>query len=99
MEQLKTLLNYSATVRDEKGEIHPFFFSVSEPVVNDDYSAFCSISCPYFRETEFKITGVDETQALELSIGFISNMLEGKSLLDEDGKPTSLPSPPSWPPT
>ncbi len=94
MEQLNELIKFSANVKDEKGAIHPFSFTVSDPVVEDEYSAYCMLACPYLREKAFKIIGTDEDQAIELSLHFVTNMLEGQHLIDNEGAPLSLPT---WP--
>ena len=93
MEQLNVLISFKARVKDKTGNIHPFFFTISEPVAEDEYSAYCVISCPYLRDKDFKIIGVDEEQATELSIRFITNMLEGQVLLDDNGNKISPPKP------
>lgn len=94
MEQLNVLISFKARVEDETGNIHPFSFTVSEPTADDENSAYCMISCPYLRDWDFKIIGVDEEQAIELSLRFITNMLQGQILLDDDGNPAPLPKAP-----
>lgn len=91
MEQLDGIIKFSANVRDKDGHTHPFYFSVSKPVVEDESASYCMLLCPYLRDQAFKIYGVDEDQAIELSIGFIADMLEGQALLDDDGNKISLP--------
>lgn len=94
MEQLNILISFEARVEDETGNIHPFSFTVSKPVAEDEYSAYCVISCPYLRDKDFKIFGVDAEQAVEESLRFITNMLQGQTLTDDDGKPAYLPKAP-----
>lgn len=93
MEQLKERLNFTANIIDGGGDMHPFSFTIFEPVVEDEYAAYCILLCPYLRPKEFKIFGVDEEHAVEMSLHFIVKALAGQRIIDEDGEPLSLPFP------
>lgn len=93
MEQLKDLISFSQYIKDEDESVYPFSFTISEPFADDEHSAYCILSCPYFRDKEFKIFGVDGEQAIELSLNFVAATLGEKTIIDVDGNPVALPMP------
>lgn len=97
MESVKTLLSFSAYLKDEE-ERTPFSFSVLEPQPEDEYSAYCVVSCPFLLKKETNIYGADKKQAIALSMDFIADMLGERvgALIDEAGNSVSLPNLPSW---
>ena len=76
---------------EEDGQRKPFTLLIEAPVKSpgaEDY--FCCIHAPELFKKEKNIHGVDATQASELAIKFVKDMLAGKRLIDKDGKTINL---------
>ncbi len=54
---------------------------------------FCIIKCPFIREKEMKVFGVDENQAGELAFDLVRNLLKHKTatIVDGNGNPLDVP--------
>lgn len=78
---------------EEGGRRVPFSLSVSAPCKDQDGVAYyCEIRAPKLFRNPKKIYGADETQARELSAGFVLSFLQGRRLLDKDGQVLNLDS-------
>ena len=66
---------------------------VSRPEYDEARGFYCVVECPFLREKHFKIFGVDEEQACELSVEFIrQSIIDQKAgLIDEEGLDVSVP--------
>ena len=89
-------LELNAKVKGADGSLNPFYLKVSEPSYDEGHGFFCSIYCPFIREKEIRIFGVDEEQAIELAFEFIEKMLDhdGCKVVDEEGNIISLTNAP-----
>ena len=67
-----TIHEFDATAEMQDGSQVPFWLRVSEPELDEGHGYFCVVECPFLRDEPFKIFGVDEEQACELSISFIN---------------------------
>lgn len=68
------------------------FARISEPTQSIGYNDhYCIVHCPHLFDEEKKIFGVDEDQALELSIIFIKKLLDhaGVVLVEEESSDLS----------
>lgn len=73
---------------EEDGQKRPFPLVITTPEKTpgaDDY--FCSIHAPVLFKRDKSIHGVDAKQAEELAIKFVNDLLSGRRLIDENGKP------------
>ena len=76
---------------EEDGQREPFSLVITNPEKApgaDDY--FCNIHAPVLFKRDKSIYGVDAKQAAELAIKFVNDLLSGRQLVDEDGKPVVL---------
>lgn len=76
---------------EEDGRRKPFPLVITHPEKTpgaDDY--FCSIHAPVLFKRDKSIHGVDAKQAAELAIKFVNDLLSGRQLIDENGKPVIL---------
>ena len=99
MEQLKRLiLSFEASAERHDGTVVPFSLRVYEPELDEKLGDFCFIECPFIRQRPFRIFGVDQEQACELSVKFINWMLEYDvvRLMDAQGQEVHIPRI-SWP--
>ena len=73
MEQLKRpILSFEASAERHDGTVVPFSLRVYEPELDEKLGNFCFIECPFIRQRPFRIFGVDQEQACELSVKFIN---------------------------
>ncbi len=75
------------------GTTVPFSLRVLQPEYDEDRGFYCIVKCPFLRGKNFKIFGVDEEQACELSIEFIRQMIEDPKarLVDAQGLEVFVP--------
>lgn len=93
MEQLNDpIFELDAIAINGGGERAPFSLSIFDGG-GDEYEHCCSVRCPYIRDKESRIFGVEKEQALALAIRFIDEMLKhrGVTLQDHDGAIIHLP--------
>lgn len=93
----QTILSFEAFMERGEGTTVPFSLRVSQPEYDEERGFYCVVECPFLREKHFKIFGVDEEQACELSIEFIRQMIEDPKarLVDAQGREVSVPDIPS----
>ncbi len=87
------ILIFNAFAKGGDGTIVPFSLRVSQPEYDDARGFYCVVECPFLRDKHFKIFGVDEAQACELSVGFIRQSISDQKahLVDEQGREVSIP--------
>ncbi len=93
MEQLNQILfSFEAFVERGDGTTAPFSLRVFQPAYEEGHGFYCIVECPFIREKHFKIFGVDEEQACELSIVFIRQSAEDMKahLVDAQGNKVSI---------
>jgi len=94
MEQLADpIFELNAIAINGDGGRAPFSLSICDGG-GDAYEYCCKVRCPYIRDKESRIFGVDKEQALALAIKFIDQMLRcrGVTLQDNDGANIQLPA-------
>jgi hypothetical protein len=94
MDQLnEPILYFEAFAKGDDGKTAPFTLRISQPKHDDTGGHHCIVECPYIREKEFRIYGVDEAQACELSVSFIRQTVtdQSTSLVDDHGRDISIP--------
>ncbi|MBL6948468.1 MAG: hypothetical protein ISR51_07300 [Rhodospirillales bacterium] len=94
MEQLnEIILSFEALAEGDDGTAVPFSLRVHQPEYDEDRGFYCVVECPFLRERHFKLFGVDEEQACELSIKFIRQSISDQRahLVDEQGREVSVP--------
>lgn len=94
MEQLDNLiLSWNASAVLQTGEVAQFSLRIYKPQFEEGRGYYCVVECPFLRKEHFKIFGVDEVQACELSVSFINQMIEDDvvRMLDEFGQEIAIP--------
>ncbi len=89
----ETIMSFEAFAKGGDGTIVPFSLRVSQPDYDEARGFYCVVECPFLRDKHFKIFGVDEAQACELSVGFIRQSIADQKayLVDEQGGEVSVP--------
>jgi len=89
----ETILLFEAFARGGDGVVAPFSLRISQPEYDDARGFYCVVECPFLREKHFKIFGVDEEQACELSVDFIRQSIADQKarLVNEQGGEVSVP--------
>lgn len=86
-------VSFHAIAERSNGTTVPFSLSVFEPEHEDVHCYACLIDCPFLNNRPFKIFGADETQARELAISFVRNVIRGDLVAfhDEKGNEVAIP--------
>jgi len=89
----ETVLSFEAFVKGGDDAVVPFSLRVSQPEYDEGRGFYCLLECSYLGKKPFRIFGVDEEQACELSIGFIRQSMEDQKarLVDAQGREISVP--------
>lgn len=91
---MKVPFELNAKVKGADGSLGAFILKISSPEFEEGRGYFCTIECPFIREKEMKVFGVDENQAEELAFDLVRSLLEHKTaiIVDSDGNPLDV----SW---
>jgi hypothetical protein len=76
---------------ETNGRREPFYARISAPTAmgrTREYS--CLVHAPRLFKKDKQISGIDAAQAKELAVQFLKSMLDGKLLVDKNGKPIDL---------
>lgn len=76
---------------EEDGQTRPFPLVITAPKkMPDTDDHFCIIHAPALFKRDKRIYGINAEQAAELAIKFVNDLLSGRQLVDENGKPVTL---------
>ena len=84
---------FEAFAKDEAGIVLPFVLRIARPRYGPARGHYCEIHCPNLRKKAFRIFGVDDAHACELSMWFVRRRLVdlGITLIDAGGSEVPLP--------
>jgi len=94
MEQLKqSILVFEAFAKGGDDAVVPFSLRILQPAYDEPRGYYCVLDCPNLGKKPFRIFGVDEEQACELSITFIRQLVVDQKayLVDDQGQEVSIP--------
>ena len=75
---------------EEDGSRQRCQLEISEPESSEEGDNFCRVRLLPLLKNEKRIMGFDESQAKQLAIDFVKNLLRGKELTDAAGKKIDL---------
>ncbi len=90
----KTLRELRGTIKGDDGALTAVYARISEPIRRrsdvEHEGCYCVVHCPHLFTDDKRIFGVDDEQALEVSIMFIKELLEhGGAVIDREDAPTT----------